>query len=77
MIVTKIAIGLIAISTILITLYAISRITIRIIDPTNRHPDFEQTSLAAAIGVLAIALCSVAVYLMYITGTIVMRCFAG
>ena len=72
----KIAIGLIAISITLMILYMLGRITIRIIEPTNQHPTFEQTALAAMMGVLVLGLFSLVVCLMYIVGSIVMNSIA-
>jgi len=69
----KTIIGLIAISITLMILYMLGRITIRIIEPTNLHPTFEQTALAAMMGVLMLVLFSLVVCLMYIVGSIIMN----
>jgi hypothetical protein len=66
-------IGLITISTACIMLYAIGRITIRIIEPTNQHPPALQIALAAAIGVLVLAVCAMIVSLMYHIGSSILR----
>ena len=66
-------IGLITISTACIMLYAIGRITIRIIEPTNQHPTAEQIALAAAIGVLVLAVCAMIVSMMYHIGSSILR----
>lgn len=72
----KIAIGLIAISTLLMILYMLGRITIRITHPDTQHPTFEQTALAAMMGVLVLGLFSLVVCLMYIVGSIIMNSIA-
>ncbi len=69
----KITLGIISISTILLTLYVIGRITIRIIEPTNQHPDFEQVALAAMLGVLVIWIVGLIGTLAYVLGSIVLQ----
>jgi hypothetical protein len=69
MIVIKTIIGLITISTALIVLYVIGRITIRIIEPTNQHPPALQIALAAAVGVLVLAVCGCMLIAMYHIGS--------
>jgi hypothetical protein len=72
MIVIKTIIGLIAISIALTMLYAIGRITIRIIDPALETPDAEQCILGAMMGVLFLAMCAMIMYAMYLIGSVVM-----
>ena len=55
------------------TLYAIGRITIRIIDPEPERADAEQVALAALMGVLALAMCAMIVSVMYMLGSVIMR----
>jgi hypothetical protein len=73
----KIAIGLITISIAAIVFGAIGRITVRVIDPENKHPDFEQRALAACMGVLALAMFAMCVSCMWLLGSVVMRVLAG
>jgi len=72
MIVIKTIIGLIAISIALIVLYAIGRVTIRIVDPDTEGADAEQIALAALMGVLFLAMCAMIVNVMYVLGSVVM-----
>jgi hypothetical protein len=72
MIIIKTIIGLIAISIALITLYAIGRVTIRVIDPDTERADAEQVALAALMGVLALAVCAMIVSMMYLLGSVIM-----
>jgi len=73
MIMIKTIIGLIAISIVLIVLYAVGRIVVRIIDPALETPDAEQIALAALMGVLALAMCAMIVSMMYVLGSVIMR----
>ena len=72
----KITLGIISISTILLILYVIGRITIRIIEPENTHPDFEQVALAAILGVLVIWIVGLIGTLAYVVGDAVMQLLA-
>ena len=72
----KITLGIISISIILLTLYAIGRIIIRIIQPDNRHPDFEQVAAAALIGVLIVCIIGLIGTLAYVVGESVMQLLA-
>jgi hypothetical protein len=73
MIVIKTIIGLITISTALIVLYAIGRITIRIIDPEPERADALQIALAALMGTLALAMCAMCMSVMYMLGSVIVR----
>ena len=72
MIIIKTIIGLITISIVLIALYAIGRITIRVVDPDTERADAEQIALAALMGVLFLAVCAMIMCAMYLIGSVVM-----
>jgi hypothetical protein len=53
-------------------LYAIGRVTIRIVDPALETPDAEQCILGAMMGVLFLAMCVMIMSVMYLLGSVVM-----
>ena len=73
MIMIKIAIGLITISIASMILYAVGRVTIRIIDPNTERVDAEQVALGALMGVLALAVCAMCVSMMWLLGSVILR----
>lgn len=69
----KIVIGIVCISIVLSTLYAIGRIVIVIIDTENKHPTLETVGIAAMLGLLIIGVSSIAVAGLWLLGGAVMH----
>jgi hypothetical protein len=73
MIIIKTTIGIVSIIIALSIMYLIGRVTRRIIDPEEQYPGAEGTWLAAAIGILAMIIATIAVMIAYWLGEAVLR----